>query len=159
MIWSDPCSDMFFHAFELSVTWIASLQALESAAGVGLGYLDFQVRHHKDDALTFAMRKKRLAFAKFSFIMSISTLMMLDPLSEMCLLPILIGSAWTALKMGTQIGHNLTPDRFYSPRLFLAMYNLLFILMIWYKMHKAKGEKIDLELSFFNRVEGIMLIM
>ncbi len=59
------------------------------------------------------MRRKRLAFAKFGFITSISTLMMLDPVSSNCLLPLLIGSGWTALKMGTQVGYNLTPDKFY----------------------------------------------
>ena len=101
IIWADPCSDMFFMCFELSIGWIASLQALESAAFVSLGYLDFQLRHHKDDKLTYAMRKKRLAFAKFSLITSISTLLMLDSVSANCMIPLFIGSLWTTLKMGT----------------------------------------------------------
>jgi len=42
MIWADPCSDTFFWTFELSMTWIASLSALEGAAGVSLGYIDYQ---------------------------------------------------------------------------------------------------------------------
>jgi hypothetical protein len=29
MIWNDPCSDAFFTAIELSVGWIACLNALE----------------------------------------------------------------------------------------------------------------------------------
>ncbi len=141
MIWADPCSDMFFTCFELSIGWIASIQALESAAYVGLGYLDFQVRHHKDDKLTYAMRRKRLAFAKFSFITSISTLLMLDPVSGNCMLPLLVGSIWTAMKVGTQVGYNLTPDKFFMPRIFIAVYNILFILAIWIKLRAAKEEK------------------
>ena len=29
MIWNDACSDAFFMAFEVSLTWIACLNALE----------------------------------------------------------------------------------------------------------------------------------
>jgi hypothetical protein len=29
MIWNDACSDAFFMAFEVSVTWVACLNALE----------------------------------------------------------------------------------------------------------------------------------
>ncbi len=29
MIWNDPCSDAFFQAFEISLSWIACLNALE----------------------------------------------------------------------------------------------------------------------------------
>jgi hypothetical protein len=64
-------------------------------------------------------------------------------------MPIFIGSVWTAAKMGTQVGHNMTPDKFYTPRLFLAIYNIAFIILIWYKMYKAKDEKRELEFSFF----------
>ena len=53
----------------------------------------------------------------------------------------------------------MTPDKFYTPRMFLTIYNLIFIIAIWYKLHKAKDEKRDLEFSFFQRVEGIMLTM
>ena len=44
MIWADPCSDIFFRNFELAITWIASLNALEGSAGVALGYLDYKVK-------------------------------------------------------------------------------------------------------------------
>ena len=46
MIWSDPCSDTFFQAFELSMGWIAALSALEGAAFVALGYIDYKVIHN-----------------------------------------------------------------------------------------------------------------
>ena len=29
MIWNDACSDAFFKAFEISITWVACLNALE----------------------------------------------------------------------------------------------------------------------------------
>jgi hypothetical protein len=29
MIWNDACSDAFFMAFEISITWVACLNALE----------------------------------------------------------------------------------------------------------------------------------
>ena len=157
MIWSDPCSDVFFACFELSVGWIAVQQALESASYVALGYLDFQVKHHKDESLQYVMRRKRLAFAKFSFMASISTLMMLDPVSKNCILPLLVGSMWTAMKMGTQVGYKLTPDKFFHPRIFIAVYNILFLLAIWVKLRRAKEDKRQLEFDFFQRVEGIML--
>jgi len=44
MIWADPCSDLFFWSFELSMTWIGALTAMEAAAGVGLGYIDFNTK-------------------------------------------------------------------------------------------------------------------
>ena len=101
MIWADPCSDAFFQAFEISMSWIAGLNALEGAAGVGLGYIDYKVKTGNADGLILAMRKKRLAFAKFSFIMAIGGLLLLDVPSPNCVLPLIIGSAWTTLKMGT----------------------------------------------------------
>ena len=67
--------------------------------------------------------------------------MMLDPVSGNCLLPLIVGSAWTAMKKGTQIGYHLTPDRFYAPRIFIALYNLLFMLLIWKKLRDGKEEK------------------
>jgi len=101
MIWADPCSDAFFQAFEVSMTWIAALNALEGAAGVGLGYIDYKVKFGNSASLIYAMRKKRLAFAKFSFIMAIGALLLLDGPSPNCVLPLIIGSGWTTLKMGT----------------------------------------------------------
>jgi hypothetical protein len=47
------------------------------------------------------MRKKRLAFAKFSFIMAIGTLMLLDTPSPNAVVPLIIGQGWSTLKMGT----------------------------------------------------------
>ena len=44
IIWADPCSDVFFSALEKSVTWIASLNALEGASGCALGYIDYKVK-------------------------------------------------------------------------------------------------------------------
>lgn len=38
MIWNDPCSDMFFEAFEFSVAWIASLNALEVITPLNSNY-------------------------------------------------------------------------------------------------------------------------
>jgi hypothetical protein len=46
------------------------------------------------------------------------------------------------MKMGTQIGHNLTPDKFFIPRTFIAFYNLAFLVAIWYKLRKAREEKL-----------------
>ena len=82
---------------------------------------------------------------------------MLDPVSGNCMLPLLVGSVWTAMKMGTQVGYNLTPEKFFMPRIFIAVYNILFMLAIWIKLRAAKEEKRNLEFSFFQRVEGIML--
>jgi hypothetical protein len=44
MIWADPLSDEFFRAVELSLTWVASLSAMEGAAGCALGYIDYQTK-------------------------------------------------------------------------------------------------------------------
>lgn len=53
----------------------------------------------------------------------------------------------------------MTPDRFYIPRTFLSIYNLVFLILIWYKLRQARRDKIDLEFSFYQRVEGLMLRM
>ena len=53
----------------------------------------------------------------------------------------------------------MTPDRFYQPRAFLSIYNLLFLLVIWYKCRQARKDKMELEFAFFQRVEGVMLTM
>jgi hypothetical protein len=159
IIWADPCSDVFFRAFEMSVTWIASLNALEGAAGIALGYIDYKTITGNTKDLIDGMRKKRLAFAKFAFIMAILTLFLIDTPSPNAVLPLIIGSAWTTLKIGTQISFKLTPDQFFVPRTFLAMYNLAFLIGIWYKLRRARDEKLNLEFSFFQRVEGIMVNM
>ena len=119
MIWNDPCSDAFFLNFELATSWIANLNALEGAAGVALGYLDYKVKTGNTNDLIVAMRKKRLAFAKFSFFMAITGLFLIDTPTPNCVLPLIICSGWNTLKMGTQMGHNMTPEKFFIPRTFL----------------------------------------
>jgi len=52
------------------------------------------------------MRKKRLAFAKFAFMMAIGCLFMIDKPSPNCVVPLIIGSIYNAMKIGTQIGFN-----------------------------------------------------
>ena len=134
LVWNDACSDMFLQCAEMTVGYIATINALEGAAGVGLGYIDYKIKGNDDDNLLHDMRKKRLAFAKFSFMMAIWTLFLLDGPTSNCVLPLIIGCGWNTLKMGTQIGYNLTPERFYLPRTFLSLYNLLILLLMWYKI-------------------------
>jgi hypothetical protein len=62
---------------------------------------------------------------------------------------LIVGSIWNAMKLGTQIGYNLTPDRFFTPRTFLTIYNLAFLVVIWYKLRQARREKLDLEFTFY----------
>jgi hypothetical protein len=47
------------------------------------------------------MRKKRLAFTKFSFFMAVLSLLLIDTPTGNCVFPLIIGSAWNALKLGT----------------------------------------------------------
>ena len=138
------------------MTWIASLSALEGAAGIALGYLDYKVVTGNSQDLIVAMRKKRLAFAKFSFMMAIGALLLIDKPSPNCVVPLIIGQGYTAMKMGTQIGYNLTPDRFYLGRQFISMYNLVLLFALWYKLRQARRQKMDLEYMFFKRTENII---
>jgi hypothetical protein len=91
LLWADPCSDVFFHYFELSISWIAFSSALESAAGCSLGFIDYKLVTGNTKELLLAMRKKRLAFAKFCFLMSILTLLLLDKPDSYCVVPLIIG--------------------------------------------------------------------
>ena len=138
------------------MTWIASLSALEGAAGIALGYLDYKVVTGNSQDLIIAMRKKRLAFAKFSFMMAIGALLLIDKPSPNCVVPLIIGQGYTAMKMGTQIGYNLTPGRFYLGRQFISMYNLVLLFALWYKLRQARRQKMDLEFMFFKRTENII---
>jgi hypothetical protein len=81
--------------------WIAALSALEGAAFVALGYIDYKVVHNNPKDIIVAMRKKRLAFAKFSFIMAIGSLFLIDKPSPNAVVPLIIGSGYSAMKMGT----------------------------------------------------------
>ena len=99
------------------------------------------------------MRKKRLAFAKLSFIMAIGALVLVDIPSKNSVLPLIIGSLYSSMKIGTQIGFNLTPEKFFMGRTLLSVYNLAFLLAIWYKLRKAREGKVELEYNYFMRVD------
>jgi len=105
------------------------------------------------------IRKKRLAFAKLSFIMAIAALCLIDKPSPNSVVPLILGHIYTTLKIGTQIGHNLTPEKFFMARTFIAMYNLVILLAIWHKLRKGRQEKVDLEMGFFERVDAVMMRM
>ncbi len=47
------------------------------------------------------MRKKRLAFAKFGFMMAVAGLILIDTPTANCVLPLIMGSVWNAMKLGT----------------------------------------------------------
>lgn len=106
-----------------------------------------------------AMRKKRLAFAKFSFIMAVLALLLIDQPSPNSVVPLIIGQIYTGMKVGTQIGFNMTPDKFFMGRTLLSFYNLAFLLAIWYKLRQARRQKVDLEYDFFVRVDAVMARM
>lgn len=148
MVWNDACSDIFIQSAEMAIGWIAVINALEGAAGVALGYIDYKIKGNDADLLV-PMRKKRLAFAKFSFMMAIWTLFLLDGPTGNAMLPLIIGCGWNTVKMGTQIGYNLTPERFFLPRTFLSIYNLIFLILMWYKMRQSRRDKLELEFGFF----------
>jgi hypothetical protein len=61
--------------------------------------------------------------------------------------------------MGTQMGHNLTPEVFFKGRSMMSMYNLVLLCGIFWKLRDARNEKKNMEFQFFQRVEGIMLQM
>ena len=44
-------------------------------------------------------------------------------------------------------------------RTMLSVYNLSFLLIIWYKLRKAREQKLDLEYGFFMRVDEVMARM
>ena len=102
MVWNDACSDAFLMSAEMAIGWIAIINALEGAAGVALGYIDYKIKGNEGgERLLIDFRKKRLAFAKFSFIMSIGTLFLLDGPSGNAVLPLIIGCGWNTVKMDT----------------------------------------------------------
>ena len=156
MIWADPCSDAFFQAYELCMSWIATSSALEGAAGVGLGYIDYKLVTGNSEEMILAMRKKRLAFAKFSFIMAIVALCLIDKPSKNSVFPLIVGQIYVTSKISTQIGFNMTPEKFFIGRTFVSVYSLAILLAIWYKLRKARDQKLELEMEYFSRVDSVM---
>jgi len=47
------------------------------------------------------MRKKRLAFTKFAFLLSVIGLILVDTPTPNCVFPLIIGSIYNAFKLGT----------------------------------------------------------
>lgn len=113
------------------MSWLAAVSALEGSAAVGLGYIDYKLVLGNSPEMILAMRKKRLAFAKFAFIMAIVTLTLLDKPTPNSVLPLIIGQGYSALKLGTQVGYNLTPEKFFFARTVLSMYNVVILVVIW----------------------------
>jgi hypothetical protein len=83
------------------MNWMATVAALEGAAACGLGYIDYGTVHGNSQELILAMRKKRLAFAKLSFIMAIVALCMIDKPSPNSVAPLIVGQIYTSMKLGT----------------------------------------------------------
>jgi hypothetical protein len=138
LIWADPCSDAFFSLFEMTFTWIALNNALDASAACALGFIDYRTRHERVEDIRYDMRKKRLAFAKFCFIMTVVALCMIDKPSKNAVLPMLIGQGYVLMKYGYAMAYNLTPENFFIPRNFLQFYNIIFLLLLWYKLRQAR---------------------
>lgn len=81
--------------------------------------------------------------------MAVLALWMIDKPTANSVLPLIMAQGYTAMKMGTQLGFNLTPEKFFIPRIMLAFYNLAFLIAIWYKLRKGREEKLALEYAFF----------
>ena len=122
----------------MAITWIASVHALDGAAAVGLGYIDYNLVYQNPKDLIEDMRKKRLAFAKFSFIMAVICLLMIDKPTKHSVFPLIVGQLYSTMKIGTQVAYNLTPDKFFKSRTMLGMYNLVFLIAIWYKASQSR---------------------
>ena len=91
--------------------------------------------------------------------MSIWALLMVDKPSPNTVFPLIIGTLYSAMKMGTQMAFNTTPQRFFIGRTFISMYNLALLVAIWYKLREGRREKQQLEYAFFRRTESIMQTM
>lgn len=159
IIWADPCSDALFMSYELLMSWIAALSALEGSAAVALGFIDYRLVYNNKPDLVLAMRKKRLAFGKFAFVMAIAALCLVDKPSPSSVAPMLVGQVYSAVKMGTQITYNLTPEKFFYARTLLSMYNVALLALVWQKLRKGRKEKVELEYNFFLRVDNVMARM
>jgi hypothetical protein len=74
---------------------------LDGAAACGLGYIDYKLVIDNSKEMIYAMRKKRLAFAKFSFIMAILTLFLIDKPSPNAVAPLIVAQIYSSLKIST----------------------------------------------------------
>ena len=111
LVWADPCSDAFIQCAEMAIGWIATVNILEGAASVGLGYIDYKIKslYASDEKKLYRWRKKKLAFAKTSFMMATVALILLDGPTANCILPLIISCGWTTLKMLFSYGKYVTP--------------------------------------------------
>ena len=71
-----------------------------------MGYIDYKVKFdtptkETDDSFLLAMRKKRLAFAKVSFMMAAIGLLLVDTPTANCVVPLILSSIYTTGKLGT----------------------------------------------------------
>ena len=156
MIWNDNLSDNFFTMFDLTSGWITLLLTMEGAAGCGLGYSDYLTKKASDDEKIW-MRKKRLAFMKFSFIMSWIAMYYINTPTPNWLFPLILASFWNLFKFGTLNSYEMLPKQFFYSRTFLNIYNLLILAILWWKVRKAREEKLNLELMLFQRVESLKI--
>lgn len=76
------------------MSWIATVSALEGSAACGLGYIDYKVIAGNHESMIYVIRKKRLAFAKLSFIMAILAIYLIDKPSPNSVLPLIIGCGY-----------------------------------------------------------------
>ena len=81
--------------------WIATCSALDGASACALGYIDYKIVTGNSKELIMAMRKKRLAFAKLSFMMAVLALLLIDKPSPNSVLPLIVGQIYTGMKIGT----------------------------------------------------------
>ena len=70
---------------------MATNSALDGAAAVALGFIDYKIITGNSKELILAMRKKRLAFAKFSFMMAVVALIMVDKPSPSSIFFMIVG--------------------------------------------------------------------
>jgi hypothetical protein len=73
----------------------------QGAAACGLGYIDYKTKAVNDPKLIYVMRRKRLAFTKFAFVLAVVGLILIDKPTPNCVFPLVVGSIWNALKLGT----------------------------------------------------------
>jgi hypothetical protein len=60
-------------------------------------------------------------------------------------------------KAGTQNSYDLLPKQFFYSRIFLNMYNVLILGLMWWKVRKAREQKLNLEMSFYQRIEQLKI--